>query len=311
MVSRLFRDLFPVFLRPKYYQQRPGEQSLPGPFYRIDTIFTADYNSLGDVFMLIHRIRHNFPITSEYNISRTGLDCYCFFHFSAPTNIELDGQLIHTRPNACVLYSPGQHRRVINEQPSLMNWAHMNTDIAALLEKYGIPLNSVFYPGDAAFIPAVFRQIEIEYFSGEAHAERLIDGYVELFLIKLSRCLQHGSKLPRIKKEEQLKIFQLRQSVLSQPEKRWSVEEMAKLVNLSPSRFHSVYKTLFGTTPIRDVVESKMDYAKTLLLSDEFTSIPDVAERLKYQSPYYFITQFKAVTGASPGAYRRKNRRDL
>lgn len=261
--------------------------------------------------MLIHRIRHNFPITSEYNISRTGLDCYCFFHFSAPTNIELNGQLIHTRSNACVLYSPGQRRRVINEQPSLMNWAHMDTAVAGLLKTYQIPVNCVFYPDDATFIPALFRQIEIEYFSDEPYAETLIDRYLEMFLIKLSRSLLHSAKMPRIKKEEQLKLFQLRQSVLSQPEKRWSVSEMAKQVNLSPSRFHCVYKALFGTTPIRDVVESKMDYAKTLLLSDELTSIADVAEKLKYQSPYYFITQFKAITGESPGAYRRKNRKDL
>ena len=83
---------------------------------------------------------------------------------------------------------------------------------------------------------------------------------------------------------------------------------MAQKAALSPSRFHSVYKTMFGTTPIRDVLEAKIDYAKILLLADDFLSIQDVTDKLGYKSPYYFITQFKAVTGMTPGVYRKKNR---
>ena len=258
--------------------------------------------------MLIHAIRHNFPTNADYNISRAGLDRFCFFHFSAPTSIRLGDQLIRTRPNACILYSPGQPRQVTNYQPSLMNWVHLGTQVEPLLTRYAIPLDRVFYPNDASFIPSILRQMEIEHYTNDPYSQTLIGGYVEEFFIKLSRSVHSDKKQPGISRKEQLRLHRVRELVLLHPEKKWTVAEMASLAALSTSRFHSAYRALFGTTPIRDVMEAKMDYAKTLLLSDPALSIQDIADRLSYKSPYYFITQFKELTGSSPGAYRKNNK---
>lgn len=258
--------------------------------------------------MLVQRIRHNFPISDEYNISRVGLNCYCFFHFTAPTKIILGKQVIHTRSNACILYAPNTARCVVNYQPCLMNWIHISKDAAPLIEKYSIPLDTVFYPTDISFITTVFRNIEIEYFSNDPHSETLANYYLEEFMIKLNRALQNDRNISQLCAKEQLKLYQVRQAILSSPSKKWTVPEIAKLAALSPSRFHCVYKSLFGTTPIRDILEAKIDYAKTLLLADDYVSIQDVTEKLGYSSPYYFITKFKAITGISPGAYRKSNK---
>lgn len=258
--------------------------------------------------MYVHRIRHNFPITADYNISRIGIDFYCLFHFSAPVTITIGEQAFRTQSNACILYKPGETRQVMSSQPAMMNWVHLNTNVGQLLERYDIPTSCVFYPSDTSFIPATFRAIEMEYFSGDTHKDTLINCYLEEFLIKLSRAIHCSEKAPEIDSEEQQKLSHVRQMVLSQPGKKWTVAEMAKQATLSPSRFHYVYKNYFGTTPIRDVVEAKMDYAKTLLLAEDFVSIQDVTDKLGYKSPYYFITQFKAVNGITPGAYQKNNR---
>ena len=97
----------------------------------------------------------------------------------------------------------------------------------------------------------------------------------------------------------------LRFQMLSHPEKNWTVEDLAKQVSLSPSRYHALYKKLFGSSPMKDVINAKIDMAKTILLSDETTTLPVVAQRLGYKSHYHFIRQFKAVTGLTPGVYRK------
>ena len=257
--------------------------------------------------MLVHKVRHNYPIPANYNFHQEGIRHYTFFHFSSPISITINGKQFQTQSNPCVLYEPFQSRYIINSCASQMNWIHLDSSTSDLIEEFNIPTNCVFYPKSTAFLSPLFRELEVECFSKPMCSERLIHCYLEEFFIKLHRSLYSSETELFINSQEQSKLYKVRGIVLSQLDKRWTVEEMAKQAALSPSRFHSVYKALFGTTPIRDVIEAKMDYAKTLLLADDFQSIQDVTDKLGYKSPYYFITQFKAVTGVSPGVYRKNN----
>ena len=83
---------------------------------------------------------------------------------------------------------------------------------------------------------------------------------------------------------------------------------MAEMASLSPSRFHAVYKALYGTSPLQDMIEAKINYACSLLLTNESLTLPAIAELLGYNDQYHFIRQFKAVTGQTPGAYRKSQR---
>ena len=49
----------------------------------------------------------------------------------------------------------------------------------------------------------------------------------------------------------------------------------------------------------------KIEYAKSLLLSNKRYSLPQVAEMLGYNDQYHFIRQFKTHTGVTPKEYRK------
>ena len=97
-----------------------------------------------------------------------------------------------------------------------------------------------------------------------------------------------------------------RRILLSAPEHPWTVAEIAAEINLSASRFHASYKTVFGISPMRDLIETRIQSAKNLLLSEEL-SVQDIAEQLGYHSVNHFIRQFKSGTGVSPLQYRKNN----
>ncbi len=59
---------------------------------------------------------------------------------------------------------------------------------------------------------------------------------------------------------------------------------------------------------MQDLIDAKIGYAKSLLLSNDQLPLPDVAEKLGYNDQYHFIRQFKAVAGTTPGAYRKAKR---
>ncbi len=233
---------------------------------------------------------------------------YNLFHFPTPVQIKVDDELIETRPNACILTERGRQRWFYFPEDSSMNWFHANPEANALFEKYEIPVNCVFYPKDPEFLGEFFRKMRMEFVSDALHREELLDHYFHELLIKLSRSICQDSGQTIIGRAERKKLEDLRGRVLSQPEKEWTVESMANSVSLSVSRFHAVYKSLFGSSPMNDVIRARVDVAKVLLASRPDDSVTDLAEKLGYKNPYHFIRQFKAVTGITPGAYQKRNR---
>lgn len=257
--------------------------------------------------MLILRAQFHYFQKAGASIEGPVWKYYNFFHFPTPIEMEIDGQRIRTKPNACIFSKPAAPRGFFFTEDTTMNWIHAYTEIEPLLEKYGIPLNTVFYPTNTGFISDIFRKMKMELLQKEAHYDDILDGYAVEFLVTLSRSL-HGAGLPKVNSTDLSKLYRLRWQVLSHADRKWTVEQMAQMASLSPSRFHSVYKALFGSAPMQDVINAKMDLAKTILLTENKPTLAEVAERLGYKSTQHFILQFKAATGMTPGTYRKNNR---
>lgn len=231
---------------------------------------------------------------------------YNLFHFPTPVQIKINDELFETQPNACILSEPGQPRWFYFPEDASMNWIHVNKEAQQIWTQYEIPCNCVFYPQNADFLPEMFRRMRMEIVSDYPHKEKMLDTYFEEFVIKLARSLQPDSGQLMLSGAERKKLEQLRWRVLSQPEKEWTVESMASSISLSPSRFHAVYKSLFGSSPMKDLIQARVDTAKVLLMSCPLATVSELAEKLGYKNPYHFIRQFKQVTGITPGAYRNK-----
>lgn len=84
-----------------------------------------------------------------------------------------------------------------------------------------------------------------------------------------------------------------------------SLEEIAERVHLSPSRLSHLFTQTEGESFRDRLLRLRMERAKNLLA---MTPLPvgDVARRVGYEDPNFFSRIFRAKTGRSPQAYRRK-----
>lgn len=82
-----------------------------------------------------------------------------------------------------------------------------------------------------------------------------------------------------------------------------TIQELAAIANLSPSRFFTVFKKATGITPIEYKNRICIKNAKKMLLISDL-SIEEIAEKLGFNSSSYFRRTFKAFTGQSPREYR-------
>lgn len=264
------------------------------------------YNESGDA-MYICRIQHNWRGQAGTAISAPVKRYYNLFHFPTPVEIRVGEELIKTRPNACIISKPWEPRWFYFQEDTRMNWMHNDASIEVLLDKYEIPVGQVFYPENPGFLADSFRKMFQEFYSNAPHREELLDGYVEELLIKLSRSIREANTPVSLSSNERKQLVLLRLEMVDNPQRQWTVAQMAQRVSLSPSRFHAVYKALFDISPMADVINAKVDRAKTLLTMDEKAGVLEISEKLGYTNQYHFIRQFKAATGMTPGAYRKKN----
>ena len=84
------------------------------------------------------------------------------------------------------------------------------------------------------------------------------------------------------------------------------LKEIAEHVNLSISRFSTVFKKETNDTFVNFLNNVRIEKAKTLLLNSD-DLIYEVAEKVGYISLQYFNRVFKNNTGLSPGEFRKKD----
>jgi AraC family transcriptional regulator, exoenzyme S synthesis regulatory protein ExsA len=84
-----------------------------------------------------------------------------------------------------------------------------------------------------------------------------------------------------------------------------TIEDYAKLCNRSLSSFKRDFKQTFGVSPLQWLIEERLKYAKTRLLTTD-ENINDIAFHSGFETTPHFIRSFKKHYGLSPLRFRRK-----
>lgn len=82
-----------------------------------------------------------------------------------------------------------------------------------------------------------------------------------------------------------------------------SVEQMAKVVDLNTKYFSQLCKSYFGSTFLEYLTSIRMEKAKELLLTGEY-SIKEVAEMTSFSDGNYFSRVFRQTFGISPSSFK-------
>ncbi|MBA3708028.1 MAG: arabinose operon transcriptional regulator AraC [Planctomycetes bacterium] len=86
---------------------------------------------------------------------------------------------------------------------------------------------------------------------------------------------------------------------------RITLDTLARVSGLSPSRLSYLFQTQAGDAPIRYLERQRLARAKDLL---EVTADPvkEVAAHVGFDDPFYFSVRFRRLTGLSPRAFRKR-----
>ena len=116
----------------------------------------------------------------------------------------------------------------------------------------------------------------------------------------------------RMQREEQRRYTSGRQLSMISPaiqeidrsftENELSVSRLASLCGISEVYFRRLFMNTFGISPKEYVIQKRMEYAKTLLSSGDF-SVSEAAMLCGYAEPCHFSREFSKRVGVSPKQY--------
>lgn len=252
----------------------------------------------------ITQARHAWPERAGFIINRPkGLRVYTFLHFFGSVGLLVKGKVITTLPDTCIIYSTDTPQWFHSPGILQHDWMHMTGDVPGALAAAGLEPDTPYTAGNAKFITAITREIEFEVLTQPASYKALTDLKFQELLFKLARTREDHSASVSLKTATVSQLCLVRSQVFSTLERAWTVADMAALAYISPSRFHAVYRQLFGISPMDDLIRARIDTAKIRLTSGE-ESVRALADDLGYRNVTHFCRQFKQMTGLTPAQFR-------
>jgi len=84
---------------------------------------------------------------------------------------------------------------------------------------------------------------------------------------------------------------------------RLDIGELAREVNLSPSRLRHLFKRETGNTPAQHLKHLRMQRAECLLRTT-FLSVKEIINRIGMTNSSHFVREFKKIYNTAPTRYR-------
>ena len=84
--------------------------------------------------------------------------------------------------------------------------------------------------------------------------------------------------------------------------------DLSEHINVSIYHLSHIFKDKMGVSPIKYVIQCRMEQAKKLLLETNL-SVTEIAGNVGYNNSNYFSMLFKKMNGQSPRVYRRQKKK--
>lgn len=228
----------------------------------------------------------------------TGYDSYLLLLIQSPAEILLDDEMRQVPANTAILYTPGTRIYYrANKQEYKDDWIRFHTDESFVAQ---FPLsNTPFSVSDPEYCHNLFKLLTWESSFPSAASESIITNLLRVLFSKL-----YESSTVSIANIHAHALMDLHKRIYNNPHLNWSVSQMSEELHLSAGYLQALYKKMFGSSCMDDVIAGRLRHAQDQLM---YTTKPiqEIAESCGYNNVEHFCRQFRQYIGCTPGQFRK------
>ncbi len=260
--------------------------------------------------MIINNIGYNHCHDADFYIDRPdGSGDNLLLLIKTDAVFTIDGKDITVPKNSFFVYRKGrpQYYRCVPQQTFSNDWIHFLFEDGEEEQflSLGLDYETPIQIDSPYFISFCIKSIANEVYSKHCHKQNNIFHYTMLMFNHVSEYLKTSEPIEHNNNYYEL-LSAVRSRIYSSNYKFFSVAHTAHEIRMSKSNFQHLYKKFFGITFMQDLINSRIEHAKMLLLNTNLTSA-DISKQCGYNNFAHFTRQFKENSGMTPLEYRRSN----
>ncbi|GHU93370.1 hypothetical protein FACS189479_04660 [Spirochaetia bacterium] len=227
-----------------------------------------------------------------------------FFLIDGYWNVLLEDEMINIKPGDIVLlpahyHHYGDEKCRAHTRTIFIHFSMEKTDRVVKetenVEKNLLLVQSLTHANTE--ILHYFQDITKIYWSNVPYKEMRCRSLLNLLLSELFDIYRHRD----IKKDTL--ILELVDFITNQPNKFFTIEELAEKAALSPKSLTSRFRAETGQSVHKYQINRKLDQIASLLRSESYTSLKNLALNFGFYDEFHLSSSFKKKFGVSPNKY--------
>ncbi len=174
---------------------------------------------------------------------------------------------------------------------------------AEFLNKLGIGFN-VPIRLDSDAVSEMIRLCTAVFASENAEKEETIRCLMQAIFYQIKSCYDPKNTGRTSHYDAQLDA--VRKQIYDEPANDWNIPALARKLSLSAVHFQRLYKQRYGISCTRDILTSRMELAKQLLLRTDL-SADEISKQCGYLDYSHFSKAFMKYACVSPAKYRKEH----
>ena len=231
------------------------------------------------------------------------LDYHILYIAEGRCFVTLDGEVEETPAGSIVVFLPRQPQeyRFYKRDKSVSYYLHFSgTACADVLKEMAITDRNIYYIGKSPTLEKLLNNLIDEYRQQLKFSKYRMAG---LLLDILSLIGRKNSNMKYGNPDINQKFAEVCSYMAQNFANDMTVEDYARMCNLSESRFSHRFSEIIGTSPKQYIINLRIEAAKELLINSD-QSVLQIGEAVGFSTQNYFSRIFKKQTGLSPTEYR-------
>ena len=256
--------------------------------------------------MIINNIGYNHCHDADFIINRpNGSGDNLLLLIKTDAIFTINEKDIVIPENSFFMFRKGkpQYYRCMPQHVFSNDWIHFlfEKDEEEAFLSLGLDYEAPVHLDNPYFISFCIKSIANEAYSNHKYKQSNINHFMSLIFNHVSERLYSAETTKHDRYYELLSA--VRNRIYSANYQFFSVEASAHEIRMSKSNFQHLYKRFFGVTFMQDLINSRIEHAKMLLLNTNLTSA-DISKQCGYNNFAHFARQFKEHVGMTPLEFR-------